>query len=114
MLNELSTAYCQVVHCSTKSYRKVHSVWPDGSNMIITIVTSVCNGHVTLNYTMCFMRLLYALHCCNRNNARVVFAGSLAMFSNEYFEAEGYGNEAFCIELSRSVLHCMQYTHGTT
>jgi hypothetical protein len=51
------------------------------------------------------MRLVYALHCCNRNNARVVFAGSLAMFSNEYFEAEGYGNEAFCIELSRSVLY---------
>jgi hypothetical protein len=55
---------------------------------------------------------MYCLCCANRNNARVVFAGSLAMFSNEYFEAEGYGNEAFCIELSRSVV--LRYVHTHT
>lgn len=34
-----------------------------------------------------------------RNNARLLFSGSLDMFSNEFFKP-GYGNEAFCTAVS--------------
>jgi oligosaccharyltransferase complex subunit beta len=60
-----------------------------------------------------------------RNNARVVVAGSLAMFTNDYFRAtdsdgKQVGNEAFCRELSkwalaeRGVLRFRDITHHRT
>lgn len=36
-----------------------------------------------------------------RNNARVVVAGSLDMFTNAYFRADSVGNQLFCKELSK-------------
>lgn len=52
-----------------------------------------------------------------RNNARIVFSGSLDMFSNEYFAVEDSGNKEFCEDLSawafgdRGVLRFRDVTH---
>ncbi|KAI8331440.1 Dolichyl-diphosphooligosaccharide--protein glycosyltransferase subunit WBP1 [Choanephora cucurbitarum] len=53
----------------------------------------------------------------SRNSARVAFAGSLSMFSNDYMNAANTGNEAFVRQLSqwtfqeKSVLKVTQHGH---
>ncbi len=55
-----------------------------------------------------------------RNNARVVVAGSLDMFTNAYFRAEAVGNQLFCNELTKwtfretGVLRFRDITHHRT
>jgi len=37
----------------------------------------------------------------SRTNARMLFAGSHAMFSNRFFSVPGAGNKVFCSEISK-------------
>eukprot|EP00611_Tribonema_gayanum_P029963 TRINITY_DN818_c0_g2_i1.p1 TRINITY_DN818_c0_g2~~TRINITY_DN818_c0_g2_i1.p1 ORF type:complete len:484 (-),score=177.26 TRINITY_DN818_c0_g2_i1:41-1492(-) len=76
---------------------------------------SARKGAVTLHNAGADAALVTAVQA--RNNARLVFAGSLDLFSNRFFEEPGAGNQAFCEELSkwafaeRGVLRASRVTH---